>query len=235
MKRVSLLTLLLAITLSAAAQSNFYKFSIGGGAGITQSFTEVQKHDFGLAGYGTIDYLLTPFISIGLEGQKGQVNSGDYRTDPKNRQSVNSYTAISVNGKIALGEFVDYRHGGLSRTLRGLYIGSGMGIIKNSVSAIRWTKDEPDAAPQPGDNASSEVYFPMNLGINFYFADREDFYRYVLNFNYQANVTLGEGLDGYDDTRTTFKSGKPDIYTLFSVGVKYNFGKMGLSRKTFRR
>lgn len=99
MKRILALCFLLNAYLNTAAQSNFYKLSAGAGAGITQSFTEVQKHDFGLAGYGTLDY----------------------------------------------------------------------------------------------------------------------------------------GLDGYDDTKITFKSEKPDIYTFLSIGVKYNFGTMGLSRKTFRR
>lgn len=240
MKRVSLLTLLIAAAFTCFAQSNFYKFSIGGGAGITQSFTEVNKHDFGLAGYGTIDYLLTPFISIGLEGQKGEINSGDYHTDPLNRQSTNSYLAGSVNGKIALGEFADYRRDGLARALKGLYLGAGIGAIRNSTKSI---VNNPvyagggNGQPQylVAANSDKEIFFPLNLGINFYFADRDDFYRYVLNFNYQANITLGEGLDGYDETSRTFKTGNPDIYTFFSVGLKYNFGKMGLSRKTFRR
>ena len=241
MKRISLLTLLITSTFSSFAQSNFYKFSIGAGAGVTQSFTEVKKHDFGIAGYGTIDYLLTPFISIGLEAQKGQINSGDYRNLNDNRQSINSYMAGSINGKIALGEFADYQRSGLARTLRGLYLGAGIGAIRNNITGIiRIDNNKPDTEGEvpyryPGENLSKEIYFPLNLGINFYFADREDFYRYVLNFNYQGNITLGEGLDGYDNTAETHKSGKPDIYTFFSVGLKYNFGKMGLSRKTFRR
>lgn len=241
MKRIFLFAFLFAVTFSSFAQSNFYKFSIGAGAGVTQSFTEVRKHDFGLAGYGTLDYLLTPFISIGLEAQKGQINSGDYKTDPRNRQSVNSYLAGSVNGKIALGAFIDYQRDGLARKIRGLYVGAGIGAIKNDITGIirfdNQRPENPDGTPyrQPGEDTSKEIYFPLNIGINFYFADREDFYRYVLNFNYQGNITLGEGLDGYNDTGETFKSGKPDVYTFFSVGLKYNFGKMGLSRKTFRR
>lgn len=54
LKRILALCFLLNAYLNTAAQSNFYKLSAGSGAGITQSFTEVKKHDFGLAGYGTL-------------------------------------------------------------------------------------------------------------------------------------------------------------------------------------
>lgn len=237
MKRIITSFFLLAFALSSFAQSNFYKISIGGGAGITQSFTEVKKHDFGLAGYGTLDYLLTPFASIGMEIQKGEINGGDYHTDPLNRQFVNSYSAFSFNGKIFLGMFMDdrYRYDGPAEVLKGIYLGSGIGVIKNSpLYTTGLSPDDPNHT-YTAQSTSKDVFLPINLGINLYFADGDGFYRYVLNFNYQGNFTLGEGLDGYDDSKTTFKSGKSDIYTFASVGVKYNFGKLGLSRKTFRR
>lgn len=237
MKKITTLSLFLACTLSSFAQSNFYKISIGGGLGITQSFTEVQKHDFGLAGYGTLDYLLTPFINIGMELQKGEVNGGDFHTDPNNRQFVNSYEAFSFNGRVSLGQFLDdrRRYGGPSDLLKGLYIGSGIGAIKNNTLFTTGLNPNDPTHTMTAETTSKDIFFPLNLGLNLYFADREGFYRYALNFNYQGNFTLGEGLDGYDDSRTTYRSGKPDIYTFASVGLKYYFGKMGLSQKTFRK
>jgi hypothetical protein len=219
--------------LSSFAQSNFYKISIGAGAGATQSFTEVHKHAFGLAGYGTLDYLFTPFISLGLEIQKGQINGGNYRTNPLKRQFINSYKAVSANGKIALGEFIDNNYNNLASKIRGLYIGGGIGVIQNNLSYAIRGKDDPDAVSF-ATTTTKDFLFPLDLGMNFYFADQEGFYRYVLNFNYQGNITLTEKLDGYDDTFNNHKSGNPDIYTFLSVGLKYNFGKIGLSRKTFR-
>lgn len=235
MNRVLTLILLLTFTLPVFAQSNFNKFSIGAGAGLTQSFTEVQKHDFGLAGYGTLDYLFTPFIGIGLEVQKGEINGGDFRTDPRNRQFVNTYQAFSFNGKIAVGALVDDRYNGTSDLLKGIYFGAGLGVIQNSTLYTTGISPTNPDRTFTAELSSKDIFFPLNVGINVYFANAEGFYRYALNFNYQGNITLGEGLDGYDDSRAEFKSGKPDIFTFFSIGLKYNFGTLGLSRKTFRR
>lgn len=235
MNRVLTLLLLLTFTLPSFAQSNFNKISVGAGAGLTQSFTEVAKHDFGLAGYGMLDYLFTPFISLGLEVQKGEINGGDFRTDLRNRQFVNSYSAFSVVGKVSLGALVDDRYDGVSDLLKGLYFGPGVGLINNSTLFTTGLSPSNPDRTMTAEIASKDVYFPLNLGINVYFANAEGFYRYALNFNYQGNITLGEGLDGYDDSSAEFKSGKFDMYTFFSVGLKYNFGKLGLSRKNFRK
>ncbi|WP_254070795.1 hypothetical protein [Pedobacter sp. L105] len=234
MKRIILITLLLGSTVASFAQSNFYQFAIGGGAGVTQSFTEVPKHATGIAGYGTIDYLFTPFTSLGLEFQKGEINGGNVQTDPLNRQFINSYQSFSINGKVSMGEFMQDHYRGSNNWIRGIYVGAGIGVIKNSPVYTVHSVEDPDYVYSM-QASSSEVYFPLNIGINFFFPDHEGFYRYVLNVNYQGNLTLGEGLDGYDDSKVTFQGGKPDIYTYFSVGVKYNLGRMGLSKKTFRQ
>lgn len=234
MKRIILLTLLIGSTIFSFAQSNFYQFAIGAGAGITQSFTEVPKHATGMAGYGSIDYLFTPFTSLGLEIQKGEINGGNFHTDPLYRQFVNTYQAFSINGKVSLGELMQDHYRGNTNWIRGLYLGAGIGFIKNAPVYTVPSVDDPGYI-YTTQATSTEVFFPLNLGINFFFPDHEGFYRYVINLNYQGNFTLGEGLDGYDQSKVTFQSGKPDIYTFFSVGVKYNFGRMGLSKKTFRQ
>jgi hypothetical protein len=235
LKRIIIFILFLAFTYSAFAQSNFYKISIGAGFGATQSFTEVQKHGFGFSGYGTLDYLFTPFVSLGLELQNGEINGGDFKIAPLHREFVNSYQSFSINAKVSLGQILNDRYNGPSDFLKGIYIGTGVGAIKNS-TLYTTGLDPQDTNYATVDNFSSkDIFFPLNLGINVHFADREGFYRYILNFNCQGNFTLGEGLDGYDDSQTTFKSGNIDIYTFFSIGLKYNFGKMGLSAKTFRK
>ncbi|QNK62706.1 outer membrane beta-barrel protein [Pedobacter sp. PAMC26386] len=235
MKRKLISAILFAFTFPSFAQSNFYKLSIGAGAGLTQSFTEVRKHDFGLAGYGTIDYLFTPYLSLGLEFQKGEINGGDIHYEPDNRQFINGYTALSVNARISLGEIIDFNYNSLSGKLRGLYLGSGIGIIQNKMTGVRRYSLADPPVLYPGEDSSNDVFFPLNLGVNFFFPDREGFYRYTLNFNCQGNITMGEGLDGYDNSSQLKKSGNPDIYAFYSVGVKYSFGKMGLYKKTFRR
>lgn len=229
------LTLLLYI--NADAQSNFYKIGIGGGFGATQSFTDVRKHDFGLAGYGVLDYYFTPFISLGIEGQVGEINGGDIRTDPYKRQFINSYKSFTLNAKLFLGEVMEYDRYSFSNYLKGLYLGAGVGVVNNKMKDIVRIKPEKDLTKPliiyPGKDASNNLLFPINLGINFYFNDDSGYRRYVLNFNYQSSIAIGEGLDGYDDSSIRFKNGNPDIYSFVSVGFRYQFGPVGLYRKTF--
>ncbi|WEK19437.1 MAG: outer membrane beta-barrel protein [Candidatus Pedobacter colombiensis] len=226
----SLMALLLC--LNANAQSNFYKMTIGAGAGATQSFADLAKHDYGFAGYGAFDYLFTPFVSLGLEGQMGEINGGDVNTDPNNRQFINSYKAFAINGKISLGALINYQRNSFANAIKGLYVGAGAGVVMNKMRFV--VREKPDGSGYifPGKDSSNDLLIPLNVGIAFNFMDRYGYSKYGINFNYQTNITLGEGLDGYDDSPLKFKSGNPDIYTYFSIGLKYHFGSVGLSTKT---
>jgi hypothetical protein len=233
--KTTLTTLLvLALLIQARAQSNFYKMSIGGGGGLTRSFTDLAKHDFGVAGYGVFDYYFTPFLSLGIEGQMGEINSGDYKTDAAGRQAINRYKAVSINGKIALGALIDYRRNGFANAIKGLYLGAGAGIIQNKMAFVVRKKVDEDGNEYffPGKDKSKDPIVPINLGINFNFHDGSGYYRYALNFNCQTTIAIGEGMDGYDDSPLKFKNGSPDIYSYYTVGLRYYFGSMGLSRKT---
>jgi hypothetical protein len=232
----TLLCLLMAT--SGFAQSNFYKLSLGGGVGVTQSFTDVEKHGLGGSIYGTADYYFTPFISLGVEGQVGQINGGNVKTDPNQRQFINNYKSATVNGKIFLGNFIDYNYSQSSNLIKGIYVGSGIGIIKNSMKDIQRYKVDSNGIRVykfPGQDDSYNVDIPLNIGLNIYFADYNGNYRYTLNVNFQTNVTIGEGLDGYNDSSVIFRNNNPDFYNFMSVGIKYNFGTIGFSNKTFRK
>ncbi|WP_255431196.1 hypothetical protein [Pedobacter sp. N36a] len=231
MKAIITGCLILLFFIPAKAQTNFYKISAGGGFGVTQSFTDLKKHAFGLAGYGVIDYYFSPFISAGLEGQVGQINGGDVKTDAAGRQFINSYKAFNLNTKFGLGTLIDFRQGGFTNTIKGLYLGAGIGAVMNSVNNVRNSSAEQEN-PYPGTDKSTDLVVPINLGINFYFPDRSGYCRYILNFNYQSSLTLGEGLDGYDNSSVNFKTGNADIYTYFSLGMRYQFGSIGLANKT---
>lgn len=223
--------MVLLFCINANAQSNFYKMTIGGGAGATQSFADLAKQDFGLAGYGTFDYNFTPFLSLGVEGQMGEINGGDVYTDPNYRQFINRYKTFTINGKVSLGALIDYGRTGFSNVIKGLYVGAGAGIVMNKMRFVVREKPD-DGYIFPGLDSSKDLLVPLNLGINFNFADRYGYYKYSLNVNYQSNITLGEGLDGYDDSARRFKNGSPDIYNFFSIGLRYHFGTVGLSTKT---
>jgi hypothetical protein len=231
MKKISTTVIALLLCVNLMAQSNFYKVSLGGGIGYTHSFADVQKHDFDLAGYGTFDYHFTPFFSLGIELQKGQIVGGSVETDPNERQFVNSYTAGTINSKLAMGAFIDYNKGTLSNIIKDLYVGAGAGVISNKMKSIARFQ-ESTGYVFPGDDYSKDIVFPLNLGLNIYFSSYSGIPRFALNINLQTNVTIGEGLDGYDDSPVKFRNSNPDIYNYYSIGFKYHFGPVGISKKS---
>ncbi|MBC7565966.1 MAG: hypothetical protein H7223_03285, partial [Pedobacter sp.] len=83
-----------------------------------------------------------------------------------------------------------------------------------------------------GDDYSNDIIFPFDLGLNIYFRSYSGIPRLAVNINLQTNITIGEGLDGYDDSSIRFKNSNPDIYNYYSVGIKYHFGPVGISRKS---
>ena len=224
MKKISLILFTL-IGITANAQTNFYKFTIGAGAGSTVAFADLKDNTFAFAGYGTIDYLITPYVAIGLEGQKGELAGGNITFDDNNRQFINSYLAGTANVKVALGEFLNSYHlrNDVLYHLRGLYAGVGFGYIKNKISNVRYYGDN----FYPGADSSIEGLVPFNLGINFYFPNQWGHTRLALNLNLQHTIAIGEGLDGYGSLSAKYN----DMYTFASVGLKYHFGPFGLDRR----
>lgn len=225
----SFLTLLLCF--NAFAQTNYYKLSLGAGYGLTQSFTDIQSHDFSQSAYGTLDYFFTPFLSLGGELQSGKIKGGNAATDPHERAFVNSYKAATLNGKLYLGALVDYNRSAFLNAIRWLYAGGGAGLVRNRLTSIERIQKS-TGYKFPGRSASYEMLVPLNLGINFYFPDRTGNNRFAINVNFQSNITVGEGLDGYDDSSTKFRNGFPDMYNFYTLGLRYHLGVVGLSKKS---
>lgn len=237
LKVISLIIFLLFVTFFSNAQSNYFKWSYGLGVGVNYSITDAVDGNWGHTFAGNIDYHFTPFTTLGLEAQYGLIQGGDFVTDPYNRQFVNKYSGINLNMKIALGEFIDYQKNGFLYKIKGLYLGTGLGLINNKIAdgdivRIRPSFSQDAGDTLPGKNKSVSAWVPVNLGINFYFKDRWNFIRYALNFNAQTNITFGEGLDGYDGPPSQFLNNAPDIYNVYSIGFKYHFGNIKIYRRT---
>jgi hypothetical protein len=226
--------LLSAFTLTSVAQTNFYKLSVGGGAGANYSFTDVKKGTFSSAGYVNFDYLLTPFITAGMEIQVGTIKGGSRTKDAHLREFTNGYKSFVINGKVRAGQFTDFYLNNFLRYTKGFYLGTGFGIIQNNMTDIIRVKPDGSNYIFPGKDKSTNIVVPLNFGSDFYFQDKWGDIRYVVNVNFQGNVTFGEGLDGYNDPQNIFKNVSPDVYTYLSVGFRYMFGSVGITDRGIR-
>jgi len=217
------------------AQSNYFKMSYGFGGGMNKSYTDVYEGDYGKIVYDVFDYHITPFLTIGLEGQYGRIKGGIAVKDPSGRWFVNKYTALTANLKLMLGELVNYRQGGLLYNMRGIYVGFGLGAINNNISNIARYPPQAsgsDRQPYGGEDKSTNLLLPINLGFNYYIKDSYGYMRYVINVNAQSNFTFGEGLDGYNESRLSANNTYPDMYNSITVGFRYMFGNVRSYHKT---
>jgi len=234
LKTVLITSLTILFCFKAAAQSNYNKLSIGAGGGLTQSFTDIGSNDFAPAAYGNVEYFMTPFLSLGSELQVGKIKAGNPDTDPHGRAFVNSYKALKFGGKVYLGAVTDFERSTFLNAVKWAYLGLQGGIVSNTMTSIERVQKR-TGYRFPGKNASKDLDLALDLGISFYFPDREGKPRFAINANYQTNVTIGEGLDGYDDSPIKFKNGNPDMYNYYSIGLKYHIGILDISKRRLYR
>lgn len=206
---------------------------MGVGAGATQAYADVQKVIQKPTIIGSLDYNLSPFSSIGVEVQKGNISGGNKVSDPHLRYFDNSYLAVILGGKVQLGQFVDFESSGFLNTLKGFYVGAGLGMVKSKMAdVVRQKPLDPNNVEGgyytfPGLDASTDLMLPINTGISFNIMDRWRFTKYILGINYQFNPMFGEGIDGYNDPPAKFRNGR-DYYGVASFSIKYCFGPEGL-------
>ena len=152
-----------------------------------------------------------------MEYQNGTVKGIGLENTMDNRIFTNSFASGALVGKVYFTEW--------------LYLGTGIGVIHNTMVNIE-RDGKSDSFSYKGNDVSNDLLIPISTGINYYFPDYAGRSRIGINLNLQYNVTLGEGLDGYDNSFTTFRNDRLDIYTYFSVGLSYKFGWLGISKRS---
>ena len=222
MKKFLLLASLFIFSSQINAQI-YHKFGAGISLGANTSFVDLEKKDQGVSGRLNLDYYFTPYITLGLEAQGGKILGGNIFSDPHFRQFTNSYKSLVVNAKLSLGAIVGYTENETLASFNSLYVGTGFGAIINKMSFI--VRQKPGTTYIfPGEDESVNLVVPFNIGMHIPLPSQTGIPKFMINVNFQSNVTFGEGLDGYNDASAKFKNKYPDMYTLFSIGIKYNFG-----------
>ncbi|WP_333621393.1 hypothetical protein [Sphingobacterium multivorum] len=217
----SLIGILFLTGLTASAQFS-RPISIGAGAGGTINLTDLGNVESKFAFYGEFDYLITPFISVGLHGEKGTLAGNGYESDFKNR-----YFAGNINGKIRVGQFLEgaknysyytLQANTLSRILSNVYVGAGAGLVKNRISRniSQYYTNYLESVGGEISKDVGEIHFvvPLNLGVDIPFGRTLYGPQWAINVNYQHTLTFNDNLDGVINKNN-------DQYGFVSVGVKY--------------
>lgn len=215
----------LAFVLFLSVQSAFGQFSrplsVGIGAGGTYSLTDLGNSDIHFAGHANVDYLISPFISAGIHGEKGKLSAWGYESDYKN-----NYFVLNGNAKVRVGQFLNlpnnysqYTLGAsmLKKILANIYIGAGLGFMKNNIT--RHISDGyEDAITNNGgelsrDLSSLQLVVPFNIGVDIPMGRTLYGPNWAINVNYQQTLAPNDNIDGILNSAN-------DQYSYLSVGVK---------------
>lgn len=208
-----------------STQAAFAQFSrpisIGAGAGGTMSLADLGNSDIRFAGHIEVDGLITPFISVGLRGEKGMLSAWGWNSDFENR-----YHVINANAKVRLGQFLslpdNYSYYSLgastfSKILANIYVGAGVGAMKNNID----NNIHPDYRNSVGnmggeiseDLTSYHFVVPLSIGMDIPIGRTLYGPRWAININYQQSLVPSDNIDGVINRNN-------DQYAYLSVGVK---------------
>lgn len=168
------------------------------------------------------------WVNLDFEFQKGGLSDYEVKNAWTSGLNVyNTFTAFSVNGKVAIGELFRRPKNFLTKTLFGLYGGIGIGYMSNNVSNITMKFKFQDKYsiiqynPNNIKTTSSNYFIPLNLGINIHMTKR-----CMFNANYQFNYAFSDYLDGYNFTAPTAINKYNDFYSVMSFGLNFYIGKI---------
>lgn len=221
MKRLLFLSIFFLLAINVNAQTNFYKLSTGVNIGATLNNGDLDKKSIGYAYAGVIDYYFTPYLNLGFEFQSGNLKGGETGVS----SFENNYKTIAFNGRIQLGQLLndELLDEFVWRNLKGVYVGSGLGVIQNKVATT--------SANKIVNFNDKEIFLPINIGLNINIQRKwQEYSRIMVNVNYHMGMSFEDGLDGAYDV----KSNTNDNYSFLSVGLRYNFGNIGLDRSKRR-
>jgi hypothetical protein len=214
--------------LVASAQNSYFRpFSFGVGYGVTVASAGEETLTSANAAEVNFSYHFTPFVSLSLTGQFGQLTGGDLTTDTYGKQFINDYTAVFVHFDLQAGEFIDYERSPFLNGLKNVHVGTGLGYLANNITSINLLNPV-DGSALTYIKDSPNFVIPLRVGYEFKIFNRYDEPQLRLDLNYSFNTAFGTGLDGYTSIYShTFVN----FYNYFSVGLKYSFGPARAYRK----
>jgi len=221
-KKIYTLVTFLSLFVFLESKAQFSKpVSVGLGGGGTALLGDLGNIKIGYGVHGDVDFLINPYISAGVNAQKGKLSADD----AYGRSAENKYFALNGNVKVRIGQFFgntpNYSYYVLSDNsfvsyLSNIYFGAGVGFISNNIDAERRIVDGVNVTVFDGLDKSKELVIPFNIGIDFPFGRSLYGPKWAINLNYQHSISTDDNVDGYSNQY----SKSNDQYGYLSLGVK---------------
>jgi hypothetical protein len=219
------------------------KYHITTGIGLTKLYGDMDKSGtMGTAFFLKFDYKLLTGLHIGIEGQLGSLEAISSIVDE--RYVTNNYYSggIFVTAypyDLIVNSKPSYNYSFKNRLLSGIYVGLGVSGIRNSYKEGDIYRDpnllytygpiayyDENGLPVFKEKINSLLFPAVNAGlalpINKHTTRTGRYWSAVLNaqFNF-ANNELLDGYIPYDQNGRRIQ-GSNDMYTFYSLGVRYS-------------
>jgi hypothetical protein len=219
--KTTLLTLVVCCyTFIAKAQIgyNYSQFDVGTSAGFNQVFGDAKPQKTTTSINFNVTFNQTPYTNIVFETQLGKLTGGDSLKSVTGRYFNNDFYAFVLRGQLQFGEFMDYSRSRFSNVIKNFYVSTGIGLIKNHITQIsRYSVIDPESFAG-GDSDDKEYFIPVRIGYEFKLYNQYQQPSVKIDIGYEANFSFGDNIDGLTAGMHN------DIYTQFSLGVKFAIG-----------
>jgi hypothetical protein len=204
---------------------DYAPYDIGFAAGANQVYGDAQTITTTPSAHVTFTYNTTPFVNYVLEAQGGQLAGGSAINSVSGREFINNYAAVIFRGQLQAGEIIDYSQSSIANAFKNLYLSAGIGYMINHIVKINRYSYKLPGFYTGGANNSTELFIPARIGYEFKIFNSYNNPSVKIDLAYQYNYMFGDNLDG-------FKTGKTkDVYSQFTVGVKFAIGSVISYRK----
>jgi hypothetical protein len=222
-------TFALALPAKAQLGFNFHQLDAGISLNAHRIYGDADKVKTTFSGGLNFNYNATPYLNYVLEAQGGTFAAGDSLTLRSGRQFKNKFWAITGRVQVQAGEFIDYSQSDIADIAKNIYLSTGVGVVINNIGPISRTSAFVPGFYSLGKDNSTEVYIPLRIGYEFKIFNSFNEPTTKIDIAYQHGIILGENVDGYDT------GNRKDIWTQFSIGVKFAIGGSTSYRKPVTR
>lgn len=212
--------LLICPAFIAQAQNgyNYAQYDIGTAVGFDKVYGDAETVKTMPAIHFNFTYNSTPFVNFVFEAQLGKLRGGDSVLTKSGRYFNNDFAAFIFRGQLQLGEIMDYSRSPVQNALKNLYVSIGAGFVRNHITQVSRTSKQVADFYTGGDDQSKEPFIPLRIGYEIKLYNRYSQPSAKIDIGYGYNYVLGDDLDGF------VAGAKKDIYTQFTLGVKFALG-----------
>jgi len=218
-KKIFFILLFCGITLASKAQLgfNYSQYDIGVSTGFNQVFGDANTSPATQSVGFNITFNQTPYTNLVFEAQYGKLKGGDSLHTSSKRQFTSTFSSYTLRQQLQLGELIDYSQSPIANLAKNIYLSAGVGYLINQITSIKRTGIY-GSLPGPGQNDIRTPFIPLRIGYEYKIFNQYDEPSVKIDIGYQYNIMFTDNVDGYQWGSAN------DVYTQFSIGVKFAVG-----------